>query len=94
MAELKTVSAPVREQLAKGYKPAGVGVKTRRQLKQDRSRLASQQRQAVFEQFETVDRIVRQPLPVGDKFGRFQANTKSSPVWSRQLLTASGVGVR
>ena len=56
MAELKTVSAPVREQFAKGYKPAGVGVKTRRQLKQDRSRLASQQRQAVFEQFEAVDR--------------------------------------
>jgi hypothetical protein len=27
-------------------------------------------------------------------FDAFQAKTKSSPVWSRQFLTASGVGVR
>ena len=42
----------------------------RRQLKQDRTRFIAQQRQPVFQQFEAVDRIDRQALPVRDEFGR------------------------
>ena len=73
----------------------GIRLELRRQLKQDRARFGAEQRQAVFEQFEAVDRIVRQPLPVGDEFRCLPGEHEiSCPVSSRQLFTASGVGVR
>jgi hypothetical protein len=47
-----------------------------------------------FEQFEAVDRVLRQALPVRDKLDAFHAKTKSLSVCSRQPFTASGAGVR
>src|ERR1700694_6034847 len=69
MAEFETVAAFYREQLEKRREPVGIGVKLRRQLEQDRTGFVTQQREAVFKQFKTVDGIVRQAFPVGDEFG-------------------------
>ena len=94
MPEFKTVPALFRKQLEEGSKPVGVGFKVWRQLKQDWSGLVAEQRQAILKQFETVDRVLREAFPMGDEFGCLPGEDKILPVCSRQLLTASGVGVR
>jgi hypothetical protein len=57
-------------EVAGGRQTPGIGLKLRRQLKQDRASFIAQQRQPVFQQFEAVDGIFRKALPVRDDLGR------------------------
>lgn len=43
MTKLETVATPFRQQLEEGCQPLGIGLKLRRQLKQDRAGLVAQQ---------------------------------------------------
>ena len=94
MPEFETVAALFRKQLEEGSKPVGVGFKIRRQLKQDGSGLVAEQRQAIFKQLRLLTEFCERRFQWVMNLDAFQAKTKSFPVCSRQLLTASGVGVR
>ena len=52
MPKLEAVAALGREQLEECRKPVGIGMKVGRQLKQDRTGLVAEQREAVFKQLE------------------------------------------
>src|SRR5689334_2116656 len=69
MPEFEAVAALLWEQLEKGAKPLRIRFKIRRELKQDWSGLPAQDGQPLFDQRQAVDRVVRQPLPMGDEFG-------------------------
>src|SRR5581483_6925740 len=68
MPKLKAVATPARKQLEKRGEPFGVGFEVWRKLKQHRTGLIAQERQALFDQREAVDGIFRKPLPVRDEF--------------------------
>src|SRR6266516_3453522 len=69
MPEFKTIAALFREQLEEGTKPIGVGLKMRRQLKQDGSGFVAEQRQPVLQNLKAIDRVLREAFPFGDEFG-------------------------
>src|SRR5437879_1946983 len=79
MSKFETVAALLRKQLEERDQPVGVGLKVRWQLKQDGPGLVAEQRQAVFEQFQAIHRILRKAFPVGDEFGCLPSEDKIVP---------------
>jgi hypothetical protein len=70
MAEFERISPPPFQQLEERGQALGVDREVRREPKQDRTGLVTQQRQPVYEQFKTVDRVFGQALPVRDELRR------------------------
>src|SRR6185312_13311240 len=90
ITKFEAVAAFPGQQFAERHESFRIGRKPRRQLKQDGSRLFAEQRQAAFQQFEAVYRVLRQPLPMRDELRCLPGKDK---VFVR-LLVPTSYGLR
>jgi hypothetical protein len=67
VTELEAVTPLRWKHAEKGGKAVCIGLKVGWQLEKNRTNLVAKQLQAIFHQLEAIDRVCREPLPMGDK---------------------------
>jgi hypothetical protein len=77
VTEFEAAASLWRKHAEKAGKTIGVSMEIRRQLKKHRADFVTQQRQTIFHQFEAVDGIGGEPLPMGDELGGLPGNDEA-----------------